>query len=102
MHGFNLKYIPFQTERICLLAVKNDAQQLEYVQNQTKEICLIAIKMNSDEYEELCLYAVNNKGEALAYVDNLQLLSEQYKKYVMFLLRTIFDVFVILKTIICF
>ena len=72
-----LKYIPDQTEELCLVAVNESGFALRYVKDKTYEICLAAVKKNGyalkyidDQTEELCLEAVKNNGYSLQFVKN--------------------------------
>jgi len=47
-NGYDLKYVQYQTPKICLAAVKQNGFALYYVEKQTPELCLAAIMQNSD------------------------------------------------------
>jgi len=64
--GLELRNVEYQTEEICLAAVKNNGNALKYVQYQTEEICRaaclndkFAIKYVHDQTEELCLDVIS-------------------------------------------
>ena len=66
--GKALQYVPseYQTEELCMTAVKQNGWTLEYVKKQTPEICLEAIKENpfaleyvENQTEEMCKLAVS-------------------------------------------
>ncbi len=46
--GLLLSLITKQTEKMCIIAVKQNFMALEYVINQTKEICLLALEINEN------------------------------------------------------
>jgi hypothetical protein len=43
---YALEYCKFQTEEICLAAVKQNGWALQYVKKQTPEMCSVAVKQN--------------------------------------------------------
>lgn len=45
-NGLDLQYVPkeFQTEEVCLEAVKESGLALFHIEDQTEEMCLIAVK----------------------------------------------------------
>jgi hypothetical protein len=51
-----LQYIKDQKPWHCLIAIKKNAAMLDYVKNQTYEICLEAVKVNG-----IALYYINDK-----------------------------------------
>ena len=77
--GEALQYVPseYQTEELCMTAVKQNGYALEYVKNQTEEICMEAIKQNGwalkyveEQTPEICLEAVKQNEIALQFVKN--------------------------------
>ncbi len=75
LYGFMLKYVKNQTQEICKAAVKNNGSSLQYVKDQTEELCLMSVcnrglnlQYVKDQTEEICLAAVKNHGSALQYV----------------------------------
>jgi hypothetical protein len=70
-----LRYIKEQTEELCKLAVQKIGPALEYVKEQTEEICKLAIKNNvlalkfvKEQTEEICKFAIENNVLALKFV----------------------------------
>ena len=73
--GSHIQYVKNQTERICLVAVRQNRYALQYVKNQTEQICLEAVKQNGyalyyvkNQTEQLCLEAVRQNRYVLQYV----------------------------------
>ena len=71
-----LEHVHFQTEEVCLAAVKKYGHALKLVKNQTEEICLAAVKKSGLSLQhvhfqtpEICLAAVKQSGKALMYVE---------------------------------
>lgn len=67
----------FQTEQICLAAVRLDYYYLYYVKNQTEEICLTAMGAGihafdyvRNQTENICIMAVSHLGTFLPKVKN--------------------------------
>lgn len=65
----------YQTNEICLCAVKMSGNNLENVENQTDKICLAAVHENvfalrfvSNQTEEICLTAIKNYAYALRWI----------------------------------
>jgi len=64
-----LGFLRFQTDRICLAAVRADGLVLRHVKKQTPEICMAAVRQNTQAFlearqhtEELCLAACSQNG----------------------------------------
>ena len=55
--GIVLNRVVKQTDKICLIAVKQNGLALRFVKNKTDEICTAAIKQNP---------------EAIKYIDNIE------------------------------
>jgi hypothetical protein len=66
-----------QTEKICLIAVRQNGLAVQYVENQTPEICMEAVKENPmalqyirNQTREICEEAILKAPYALGYVRN--------------------------------
>ena len=79
--NITLKNIKNQSQKICLIAVKHNGNNLKYVKEQTNEICLEAIKQNKNQIKniecinsEILIYILDNyiffKNE-IDYIKNL-------------------------------
>ena len=78
-NGRVLKFIKDQTDRLCVLAVRQYARALKYVKKnlQSKEICELAVQQDGlllkyviDPTERICELAVLNNLDAIEYVQN--------------------------------
>jgi hypothetical protein len=72
---FIIKEILPQTEELCKLAIRQNANSLKHVQEQTNELCRMAIQQNiwalqyvQEQTDELCRLAVQQSGMVLEYV----------------------------------
>lgn len=83
--GLAIKHIPskYQTNELCMTAVKQNGWALRYVEEQTPEICLEAVKKNGlalkyveDRTTEICMEAVKQNKDALKYVANYELITK--------------------------
>lgn len=77
--GLALKSIPleYQTEELCMEAVKQNEVALAFIENQTPEMCLESVKKNGftlkfvkNQTEEICMAAIKNTLDALRFVKN--------------------------------
>jgi len=73
--GTVLKYVAYQTEELCELAVQYDPMALQYVVNQTENVCGIAVQKDGralvhvvNQNTDICQLAVQENGSALQYV----------------------------------
>ena len=78
-NGCMLRYIKeqFRTEKICIVAVKQNYYALEHVINQTDEMCILAVQKHGNvlqfvknQTDEICKLAVQENGYALCWVKN--------------------------------
>ena len=74
--GFALKYVAQQTETICIYAVKDYHEALALVKDQTYEICFnsiiyhpLSLKYVKNQTPELCIYAIRRDPDAIKYVN---------------------------------
>ena len=83
--GFSYVHEQFQTEELCLIAVKRDSNNFRYIlpKFQTEEICLIAVQHNRKNFQyvlpqfqtkKICLIAVQSIS-----IENLQYILPQYQ-----------------------
>jgi hypothetical protein len=63
-----IKSIPRQTERMCLLAVKQNGLALQYVNKQTEEICITALLQN---YHALKYVPYDVLNKILGYIEQI-------------------------------
>ena len=70
-----LRYVRYQSDRMCLDCVKKNGLALKYVENQSVDICKTAVKQNglALQYVKYCredidVLAVRQNGDALQYV----------------------------------
>ena len=77
--GLELCCVNYQTEEICLAAVKNNGEALKYVHHQTDEICRAAclnnryaIKYMHDQNEEFCLDILSNYKNSLGIFKHIR------------------------------
>ena len=77
--GLALKSIPleYQTEELCMEAVKQNEVALAFIENQTPEMCLESVKKNGftlkfvkNQIEEICMAAIKNTLDVLRFVKN--------------------------------
>ncbi|AYV81163.1 MAG: hypothetical protein Harvfovirus19_8 [Harvfovirus sp.] len=73
--GNDLMYLPFQTERMCRVAVQQNANALDHVAIQTNEICELAVqkcglalKFVKNQTERICRLALRQNRNASKYI----------------------------------
>lgn len=54
-NGNGIKYVPVQTNELCLAAVRQNGMALEYILHQTEDLCFEAVKQN-----KMALYYVKS------------------------------------------
>ncbi len=74
--GFNLRYVKDQTYDICIAAVKQNGRVLPYVYQRSLSVMLEAVKQNGtvlsiikEQTEELCLAAVEQDIDNFKYIN---------------------------------
>lgn len=81
-----LKYVRARTDRIKLMAVKKDGENLKYIEDQTPDLCIEAVTQNAMvlkyvkfKTDEICWRALERNIHAYNYIENP---SNEMKLYV--------------------
>lgn len=77
-NGMALKFINNKTNKINLIAVRENGLALQHVSVQTEEICMVAIEQNPDAYQYV--YIQTNKLSCLAVQKDYTQLQHVYAK----------------------
>jgi hypothetical protein len=74
-HPYHLNFAKFQTDTICLEAVKLKGTTLQYVRRQTEQICIEAVRNHAyalrfveNQTEQICIEAVRKDPWVLKFV----------------------------------